>query len=43
MPVEVELEGGGRERQDTVTGDWRDVLRWRTVIDTEPVKRKKKV
>ena len=41
MPVEVELAGGGTERRDTVTGDWRPVVRWRTVIDTEPAKRKK--
>jgi hypothetical protein len=26
-----------------VTGDWRAVVRWRTVVDTEPPKRKKKV
>ena len=42
MPVEVELAGGATERRDTVTGDWRQVIRWRTVIDTEPPKRKKK-
>ena len=43
MPVEVELAGGETERRDTVTGDWRAVVRWRTVVDTEPAKRKKKV
>jgi hypothetical protein len=43
MPVEVELAGGGTERRDTVTGDWRPVVRWRPVVDTEPAKRKKKV
>ena len=43
MPVEVELAGGGTERRDTVSGDWRAVVRWRTVVDTEPAKRKKKV
>lgn len=43
MPVEVELVSGGTERRDTVTGDWRQVVRWRTVVDNEPVKRKKKV
>ena len=43
MPVEVELAGGGTERRDTVTGDWRAVVRWRTVVDNEPPKRKKKV
>ena len=42
MPVEVELSGGGTERRDTVTGDWRAVARWRTVVDTEPKPRKKK-
>jgi hypothetical protein len=41
MPVEVEVEGK-MERRDAVTGDWRQVVRWRTVVDTEPVKRKKK-
>ena len=42
MPVEVELAGGGTERRDTVTGDWRAVVRWRTVVDNEPKSRKKK-
>jgi len=42
MPVEVELAGGGTEKRDGVTGDWRPVVRWRTVVDTEPAKRKKK-
>ena len=42
MPVEVELAGGGTERRDTVTGDWRQVVRWRTVVDNEPKPRKKK-
>jgi len=41
MPVEVEL-AGGTEKRDGVTGDWRPVVRWRTVVDTEPAKRKKK-
>ncbi len=41
MPVEVELAGGATERRDTVTGDWRAVVRWRTVVDTDPPKRKK--
>jgi hypothetical protein len=41
MPVEVELAGGGMERRDTVTGDWRQVVRWRAVVDSEPPKRKK--
>lgn len=43
MPVEVELAGGATEKRDTVSGDWRAVVRWRTVVDTEPAKRKKKV
>ena len=42
LPVEVELAGGGTERRDTVSGDWRQVVRWRTVVDTEPKQRKKK-
>ena len=49
MPVEVELTGGasggatgGVERRDTVSGDWRQVVRWRTVVDNEPKSRKKK-
>jgi len=42
MPVEVELAGGGTEKRDTVTGDWRPVIRWRTVVDNEPKSRKKK-
>ena len=42
MPVEVELAGGGVEKRDGVTGDWRQVVRWRTVVDSEPAKRKKK-
>ena len=42
MPVEVELAGGGTEKRDMVTGDWRAVVRWRTVVDNEPKSRKKK-
>lgn len=42
MPVEVELAGGGVEKRDTVSGDWRQVVRWRTVVDSEPKPRKKK-
>ncbi len=41
MPVHAMLADGKEERRDTVTGDWRDVVRWRTVVDTEPPKRKK--
>jgi hypothetical protein len=42
MPVEVVLANGKTEVRDKVTGDWREVVRWRTVVDTEPTKRKKK-
>jgi hypothetical protein len=42
LPVEVELADGKVERRDTVSGDWRPVVRWRTVVDNEPPKRKKK-
>jgi hypothetical protein len=42
MPVEVVLVDGTTELRDKVTGDWRAVVRWRTVVDTEPTKRKKK-
>ncbi len=36
------LPDGKVERRDTVSGDWRPVVRWRTVVDNEPPKRKKK-
>jgi hypothetical protein len=42
MPVEVALVDGTAEIRDKVTGDWRQVVRWRTVVDTEPKARKKK-
>jgi hypothetical protein len=42
MPVEVALADGTAEIRDKVTGDWREVVRWRTVVDTEPKVRKKK-
>lgn len=42
LPVEVELADGKVERRDMVSGDWRPVVRWRTVVDKEPPKRKKK-
>ena len=42
LPAEVQLANGKVERKDTVTGDWRQVVRWRTVVDTEPKPRKKK-
>ena len=42
MPVEVELAGDGVERRDTVTGDWRAVVRWRTILDADLKSKKKK-
>jgi hypothetical protein len=42
MPVEVVLVDGTTELRDKVTGDWRDVVRWRTVVDTELKRGKKK-
>jgi hypothetical protein len=42
MPVEVVLADGKTEMRDKVTGDWREVVRWRTVVDTEPKRGKKK-
>jgi hypothetical protein len=42
MPVEVVLADGKTEVRDKVTGDWRAVVRWRTVVDTEPKRGKKK-
>ena len=42
MPVELELAGGGTEKRDTVTGDWRAVVRWRTILDADPKSKKKK-
>ena len=42
MPVHAMLADGKEERRDTVTGDWRPVVRWRTVVDNEPKPRKKK-
>ena len=42
MPVEVELAGGGTERRDTVTGDWRQVVRWITILDADLKSKKKK-
>jgi hypothetical protein len=42
MPVEVELAGGGTEKRDTVTGDWRQVIRWRTILDADLKSKKKK-
>jgi hypothetical protein len=31
LPVEVELADGTVERRSTVSGDWRQVVRWRMV------------
>jgi hypothetical protein len=42
MPVEVVLADGKTEVRDKVTGDWREVVRWRTVVDTELKRGKKK-
>jgi hypothetical protein len=39
--VEVELEGGKTEVRETVTGDWRQVVRWR-MIDKREHKAQKK-
>ena len=41
LPVEVELAGGKTEIRDTVTGDWRPVVRWR-MIDKREWKAQKK-
>jgi len=42
MPVHVMLADGKEERRDTVTGDWRQVVRWRTILDADPKSKKKK-
>ena len=42
LPVEVELAGGGTERRDTVSGDWRPVVRWKTILDADAKSKKKK-
>jgi hypothetical protein len=31
MPCEVELTSGKREKRDTTEGDWKLVVRWRSV------------
>ena len=41
LPVEVVLADGTTEKRDGLTGDWRAVVRWRTV-DKEAGSRKKK-
>ena len=35
LPVEVELAGGKTEIRDTVTGDWRQVVKWRMIDKRE--------
>ena len=40
LPVEVVLGDGKSEIRDVLTGDWRAVVRWRTV-DKEPGRKKK--
>ena len=40
LPVEVGFGDGSVEIRNTVTGDWREVVRWRTV-DKASVKKKK--
>jgi hypothetical protein len=42
MPVEVVLADGTTELRDKVTGDWREVVRWRTVLDVDQKSKKKK-
>jgi hypothetical protein len=41
LPVEVILADGSSEKRSEMTGDWRDVVRWRT-IDKEAGSRNKK-
>lgn len=41
LPVEVELAGGMVERRTTVSGDWRQVVRWR-MVDKEAADRQRK-
>jgi hypothetical protein len=42
LPVEVELAGGKTEVRDEVSGDWRQVVRWR-MIDKREHKAQKKL
>jgi hypothetical protein len=42
LPVEVVLADGSTEKRSELSGDWRPVVRWRT-IDKEAGSRKKKV
>ena len=41
LPVEVVLADGTTEKRSELSGDWRPVVRWRTV-DKEAGSRKKK-
>ena len=41
LPVEVELADGTVERRSTVSGDWRQVVRWR-MVDKEAADRQRK-
>jgi hypothetical protein len=41
LPVEVELAGGKTEVREEVSGDWRQVVRWR-MIDKREHKAQKK-
>ena len=41
LPVEVELAGGKTEVRDEVSGDWRQVVKWR-MIDKREHKAQKK-
>ena len=41
LPVEVELANGTVERRTTVSGDWRQVIRWR-MVDKEAGDRQRK-
>jgi hypothetical protein len=41
LPVEVELADGTVERRATVSGDWRQVVRWR-MVDKEAADRQRK-
>jgi hypothetical protein len=43
LPVEVEMAGGKKEIRVTTTGDWREVVRWRTAnMDDAEIKRLRK-
>ena len=42
LPVEVELQDGKTEVMETVTSDWRQVVRWR-MIDKREHKAQKKL